>query len=167
MNTKQIAVAAIIAATKLAMNMVFHPISFGPINFRVSNALLGTLPFIGMPGVVAFFIAGIWTNATSPLGPIDLVSPFIGAIFNYIIILAARRENARLIFGAMVLYGVGIGVWVGWMLNYALGLPLIAMIADVALSNTFVSAILAYPVYETLKRIIPTHFPGLAQDLKA
>lgn len=167
MNIKQLAVAAIFAALKLVLNTVFAGIAFGPLNFRVSNALLGSIPFTGYAGVLAFFISGIWTNMSSPLGPIDLVSPFIGAFFNILLVKAAQTGKNKLIFSAMVAYGVGVGIWVGYILNYAYGLPMLAMMANVAVSNTVVSAVLAYPVFKVLEKTIPAAFPAFAEELKA
>jgi len=166
LTTKQIALATVFAALKLALNMVFHGISFGAFNFRISNALLGTLPFTGWAGVLAFFISGLWTNSTSPLGLIDMISPFIGLVFSSIIVLAGKTQNDKLIFGAMVLYGTGIGLWVGYMLNAVYGLPLILMMVNVVISNTVVSALAAFPVYKAMNKVMDTHFKAHYQDLR-
>ncbi|MBT3318426.1 MAG: QueT transporter family protein [Clostridia bacterium] len=68
-----IAEAGIIAALYFALTMAAQPISFGPLQVRISEALC-ILPFFTPAAIPGLFIGVVLSNLVgSPLGPYDIV----------------------------------------------------------------------------------------------
>lgn len=72
MSTRKIAFAAIIAAVYAALTMVLAPISYGPLQFRISEVLC-ILPFFFPFSVWGLFIGCIIANLLSAYGAMDIV----------------------------------------------------------------------------------------------
>lgn len=156
-NTKFLAIGGAIAAIYATLCFVFAPIAFGPVQFRVAEALT-VLPFFNWVAVPGLFIGCIIANMFSPFGIIDvLVGSFaslIGAVGTYMI---GRKVKNRmlaialapmppvvansLIIGAMLSATSGQGLHWGTFLAFAgqifleelavcyiLGIPLILLI---------------------------------------
>lgn len=51
-RTVLVATAAVYAAMYVVLALAFSPISYGVINLRVANILMGLVPLIGWPAVV-------------------------------------------------------------------------------------------------------------------
>lgn len=75
--------AAVIAAVYAAVTIVLQPISFGPFQVRISDALLPLpyIPYFGFPAVIGLTIGCFIANMVSPYGVIDIV---IGTITNFV-----------------------------------------------------------------------------------
>jgi uncharacterized membrane protein len=158
MNSKKFTLAIIIGALYVAMVQVFQPISFGPIQFRVANGLLGLVPFIGWVAVPTWLIAVMISNLTSPLGWLDLVTPFISAVLVALIVVVRRNDYA--VFSAMVVYSIGVALWVSYELTVVYSIPFLITFVYVAVGNTAASAFLAFIIYRALKPIFKTYFVG-------
>ena len=63
---------AMIAAIYVILNIIFAPISYGPIQVRIAEALV-VLPFIDPSAIIGLFIGCILANAYGGLGIIDIV----------------------------------------------------------------------------------------------
>jgi len=71
-KTRFITQAAVIAAAYAALSLVFAPISFGAVQFRVSEVLT-LLPLFTPAAIPGLFIGCIIANLASPFGIIDIV----------------------------------------------------------------------------------------------
>ncbi len=71
-NTRQLALAAIIAALYATLTMVLYPLSYGPVQFRISEALT-VLPFLFPAATPGLFVGCLIANLMSGYGPIDVV----------------------------------------------------------------------------------------------
>lgn len=72
LTTRKLAAAAVVAAAYAALTMLLAPLSYGPVQFRVSEALC-ILPAI-MPCTAWGLFAGcIIANLLSAAGPLDIV----------------------------------------------------------------------------------------------
>ena len=71
-STKSLTRAGMIAALYAALTLIFQPISYGPIQLRVSEALT-LLPFLYPGSVWGLFIGCIVTNIISPYGVLDMI----------------------------------------------------------------------------------------------
>ena len=69
---RKIAFAAVIAAVYAALTMLLAPISYGVLQFRISEVLC-ILPFFFPPAVWGLFVGCAIANIISVLGPIDIV----------------------------------------------------------------------------------------------
>lgn len=71
---------ALIAAIYTTINILFAPISYGPIQFRIAEAL-AVLPFIDRAAIGGLFLGCILANLWGGLGIVDILG---GSIFTFI-----------------------------------------------------------------------------------
>lgn len=64
-NSKTLTKAAIIAALYAALTLLVYPFSYGPIQFRISEALT-ILPFFMPEAIIGLFVGCIISNLLSP-----------------------------------------------------------------------------------------------------
>lgn len=87
-NLRKILISATIAGIYAALTFALMPISFGPINFRISEALT-LLPFFSPYAVAGVTLGCLISNILSPYGIIDMVlgtlATFIAALLTYYI----------------------------------------------------------------------------------
>jgi uncharacterized membrane protein len=63
---------AMIAAIYVVLNIIFAPISYGPIQVRIAEALV-VLPFIDPSAIIGLFLGCILANVIGPLGMVDIM----------------------------------------------------------------------------------------------
>ena len=72
-NIRKIAFAGVIGALYAALTLVLAPISYGPLQFRIAEALT-ILPFFFPSTVWGLFVGCIIANLGSPYGIIDIIA---------------------------------------------------------------------------------------------
>lgn len=86
MNARYLTNAGLIAAVYVALTMALAPISFGPVQFRVSEALC-ILPYFCPEAVPALFVGCLLANFLGGAVPMDIIfgslATLIGAIGSY------------------------------------------------------------------------------------
>jgi uncharacterized membrane protein len=121
MNTKRVVRIALIAALYAVFTIVLAPISYGFIQFRVSEMLKVFVlfdPFLSLGiGIGTFF-----ANLASPqVGGYELIfmpiTDIVGGLFAYFIYHALKRHYPVV---PMAIYAITTGIAVGFML-YSLG----------------------------------------------
>ncbi|MEM4213631.1 MAG: QueT transporter family protein [Candidatus Methanomethylicaceae archaeon] len=150
LTSRDIAKAAVIAALYVALVWALTPISFGAVQIRVSNALIGIVPLVGMPAVFGITLGVLIGNIPSPLGPVDLLS----AIPTFIALLIIMRLKDRSVLLGLAIYSVILSAWVVMLLNYAFGVPFLITFVYLLAGIGFATAVLGYLVYRTLRRLI-------------
>ncbi|MEM3434184.1 MAG: QueT transporter family protein [Candidatus Methanomethyliaceae archaeon] len=150
LSSRDIAKAAIIAALYVALVWALTPISFGAVQIRVSNALIGIVPLVGMPAVFGITLGVLIGNIPSPLGPVDLLS----AIPTFIALLIIMRLKDRSVLLGLAIYSLILSAWVGMLLNYAFGVPFLITFVYLLAGIGFATAVLGYLVYRTLRSLI-------------
>ncbi len=125
MTTKRFTQIAMIAAVYAVISVVLTPLSYGPVQVRIAEALT-MLPLIWKPAVPALTIGCLITNAvgvmTGVTGPIDIIvgtlATFLAAVCTY------RLRNIRLagipflsILMPVLFNAVFVGLELAWMLN--------------------------------------------------
>ena len=63
---------AMIAAIYVVLNIIFAPISYGPIQVRIAEILV-ILPFIDSSAIIGLFLGCILANVIGPLGMVDVI----------------------------------------------------------------------------------------------
>lgn len=147
-----VATAAVYAAMYVVLSLVFSPISYGVINLRVANILMGLVPLIGWPAVLGQALGVFIANQPAfgdPLGPIDLVNVIPSLIFAWV----AWRLRRRSVFLGLTLYSIALGLSVSYALNYAFGLPLLVEIPQVTVGIFLATAVLGYILYKAVGRL--------------
>ena len=76
LQTKQISLIAIYAALYAVLVNVIPGLSFGVLNLRMADALLGAVPLLGIAGVLGHTLGVFVGNLPSPFGVIDLLNRF-------------------------------------------------------------------------------------------
>jgi len=61
-----------IAAIYVVLNIIFAPISYGPIQVRIAEILV-ILPFIDSSAIIGLFLGCILANVIGPLGMVDVI----------------------------------------------------------------------------------------------
>ena len=108
--------AAAIAAIYVVLTLILAPISFGPIQFRISEALC-ILPFFTPAAVPGVFIGCFLSNLLCGAAPLDVVfgslATLIGAIGSYML-----RDKKWLVCVPPILSNT---VIIPWVLRFAYG----------------------------------------------
>jgi len=135
MKTKQIALTAMFAALYYVLGIVFQPISFGAIQIRVACALIPLIYLFGSPATIGITIGHLLFNIGSPLGSLDLYSPFIFLIPRILI----QKYGVK----AMPIHTVVVGGWVSYILS-TFGLPFLPVFLTVSIGEFIAEWYLGY-----------------------
>jgi uncharacterized membrane protein len=134
---RRVAIAGVVGALYVVLSLAVAPIAFGPIQFRVGEALKPLV--IKYPVVIpAFGIGTVIINLFSPFaGALELVfMPLVDVTGGVLCYLVARRIGTT--FGtylASLIYALWTAAGVGVVLTVATGLPYLAAFASVAVSE--------------------------------
>lgn len=148
MTTKRMLQGAIIAAIYAVLTILLAPISYGPMQVRVSEALT-ILPALTPAGIPGLFVGCLVSNILGPYGIVDVV---VGSAASLLAAIASYRlkEKPLLVPLPPVVFN---GVLIGGMLHFAYGVPnLPACMAWVALGQLIACYGLGYPLLKLLKR---------------
>ncbi len=146
-----VATAAVYAAMYDVLALAFSPISYGVINLRVANVLMGLVPLIGWPAVIGQALGVFIANQPAlgdPLGPIDLVNVVPSLVFAWIVWKLRKKS----VFLGLTLYSVALGVSVSFALNFAFNLPLVVGIPQVTAGIFLATAVLGYALYKAVEK---------------
>ncbi len=141
MKTKDLSIITVYAALYAAMVIVFSPISFAALQFRLAGVL--------RPGIakkkelaIGYALGVVVANLFSPiLGVYELVfMPLMSLISGLVGYgLAQRFEGDYVICGVVV--ALIIPVSVSWMLNKVLTLPMIVTLPGLIISEQIINAL--------------------------
>lgn len=152
-QTKNIAIIAIYAALYAALVVVLGAFSYGPVNLRVADAMLGVVPLLGLAGVLGHTLGVFVANIFSTAGPLDLLNTIPSFVMSFVVYYVYKRtKNDYTVIGTCIAYSIVIGTTVGWMLSYLYGLPLLVTIAWVAVGNIIATVLIGWPVFKALKK---------------
>lgn len=144
MKSKQIALTGIFAGLYYVLGIVFQPISFGVIQVRVACALIPLIGIFGYPATIGITIGHLLFNIGSPLGSLDLLSPFVFLIPRLLI----QKYGVKM----MPIHTLSVGVWVAYILS-TFGLPFIPIFLTVTIGETVAEWFLGYILlYDQVKK---------------
>jgi uncharacterized membrane protein len=115
MATKTVTRAALVAAVYVVLTVVLAPLSFGPLQFRISE-MLKPLALFAPWFAWAFALGTGLANLWSPFGPWDYVAmPLVDALAAWLCWkLRARPVTALLVQAAVISVGVAVfPLWLG------------------------------------------------------
>lgn len=152
-TTKRIVRTAVIAALYAVLTLVLAPISYGNIQFRISEIMV-LLAFFD-----PFYIGGLTLGCfvANILGPNGIVDVIFGTIATFISVYGIsmirkyikNERNALAI--ASLLPAICNGLIIGWELNYLYQLPLWISVFQVAVGEFVVVTLLGIPVISIIK----------------
>lgn len=141
-----ITTSAIIAALYAALTIVLSGLSYGQVQFRVSE-ILTVLPYFTPAAIPGLFIGCILGNLTSPFGPIDIIT---GSLASLLAAFLSRKMPKRWLVPLPPV--ICNGIIVGTELHFIANLPLIATMLYVALGEAVICYGLGYPFLLVLEK---------------
>ncbi|ETI87923.1 MAG: Citrulline cluster-linked protein [Clostridium butyricum DORA_1] len=152
-TTKRLVRTAVIAALYAVLTLFLAPISYGSIQFRISEIMV-LLAFFD-----PFYIGGLTLGCfvANILGPNGMVDAVFGTIATFISVYAIsitgkyiKSDTKALIVSSLwpVIFN---GLIIGWELNYLYQFPLVLSILQVACGEFVVVAIVGVPVMKLIK----------------
>jgi len=150
-KTIYIVKAGIIAAIYFVLTWVFGAISYGPIQFRISEALV-ILPMLEPAAVPGLFIGCLFANLGSPFGIVDILGgSFVTLIAAYF--TSKTKVFYKGIIPPIVLNGILVSIWV----SRFTGIPYLISVAYISLSEALVTSILGYIIFIIYKKAKETY----------
>ncbi|MDM8534934.1 QueT transporter family protein [Clostridiaceae bacterium HSG29] len=143
-KTNYIVKTAIIAALYAAVTILLAPISYGPIQFRVSEVMV-LLVFIDRKYLTGLVLGCFFANMLSQAGIYDMVFGTLATLIALLGIVAIRKifgDNLRSLFIASLSPVIVNGLIIGWMLSYLYQLPLMLTAFQVGIGEFGVVSIL-------------------------
>lgn len=151
--TKKLVKAALVAAIYAALTIVLAPISYGPVQFRLSEVLV-LLAFIDPFYIVGLTIGCLLANILGGLGIMDIV---FGTLATFLSVSAIsltakyiKSKKLSLIIASLC-PTIFNGVIIGWMLNYVLGVPLVLTMLQVGIGEFVVVTVVGVPVFKLIQ----------------
>ena len=135
-----------IAALYAALTVVLAPISYGPVQFRVSEALT-LLPFYIPEAIPGLFVGCIFANFFGGFGLVDMVFGSLATLIAAVLTLKSRN----IFVGALwpVLSNM---IIIGAMLHYLIDVPLIATCIYVGLGEAGACYLVGVPLMKILEK---------------
>ncbi len=134
---RRVAIAGVVGALYVVLSLAVAPIAFGPVQFRVGEALKPLV--IKYPVVIpAFGVGTVIINLFSPFaGALELAfMPLVDVTGGVLCYLVARGIGGALgTYLASLLYALWTAAGVGVVLTVVAGLPYLAAFASVAVSE--------------------------------
>ena len=145
-TTKRIAASAVTGALYAVLTLVLAPISYGPLQFRVSEVLC-IMPFLIPESALGLFVGCILANIYTG-NVFDIIFGSLATLIAAVLSAKAKKEwtaclwpvvSNSLIVGAVLSFAYGIGVY-----------PL--CILQIALSEAAVMFLIGYPALKYLEK---------------
>jgi uncharacterized membrane protein len=138
---------AIIAALYVVLTMVLAPISYGPIQVRISEALT-VLPVIFPEAIPALFIGAMIANVGSPLGLVDIIG---GSSVTLLAAVATwyLRHNIRLALLPPVLFNAFL---ISIYVRHLLGWPYLLTVLSIGAGQVIAVYVLGWPLLKFLQK---------------
>ena len=138
-KTRFMVQAAFLAAIYVALTVAFAPISYGPVQVRISE-MLTVLPFFTPAAIPGLFIGAVIANAYGGLGIIDMVVGSSATLVAALLTCKVRKKALAPLPPVLVN-----AVIIGAMLTYLFQLPLVPTMIYVGLGQTVACYGLGYP----------------------
>jgi uncharacterized membrane protein len=153
LQTKEIALIAIYAALYAVLVVEIPGLSYGPLNLRVADAMLGAVPLLGIAGVLGHTLGVFVGNIPSPLGLIDMLNTIPSFAMAFLVYYMYRQtKNDYSVLATSVVYSAVLGTTVGWMLSAPFNIPLPLSILYVFLGNLIMTTLVGWPLFKILKK---------------
>jgi uncharacterized membrane protein len=156
MNTKEISLTAVFAALYAMIVIIFAPISYGPIQLRVADALIPLSAYLGIPVIYGVTLGAIIANTYWFISPIDVI---FGSLANLLASFIIYKYKERIIpasLTASFIIGLMVGgyLWLFFPAPDILGItlpPVLAMITSITLSSIIAITVLGLGLLNLIK----------------
>jgi len=141
-----VARAGIIAAVYYVITMFIAPIAYGPVQFRISEALT-LLPFIDPAAILGLTVGVFFANFASPLGLVDILGGSALTLIAAFLTFKCKNKFFAMI-PPIVVNAFGVALYVA----PAYDLPYWPTVGYIAFGQTVVIGLLSIPILELYKR---------------
>lgn len=157
MNTDRIVKTAIVAAIYAALTIGLSPLSYGPIQFRLSEVLI-LLAFVNSDYIVGLTIGCLIANLLGPYGLADIAfGTFATLVSAYLVNLTPKLiKNKYAIWVASLWPVLANAVIVGLMLNIFFKLPFLLCMLEVGIGEFGVVTVVGVPLF----KLVLSKYPG-------
>lgn len=145
-KTRYLAQAGLVAAVYAVSTMLLAPISYGPVQIRVSEALT-ILPAIFPGAIPGLFIGCAISNLLSGYGILDIVFGSLATLVAAF--LTSRLSNKWLVPLPPVIINA---VVVGALISYVAALPFVPTMLSVGFGQLIACYAIGVPLYVFLKK---------------
>jgi len=145
MNTRDLMKTVIVAALYAALTVGLAPISYGPMQFRLSE-LLVVLAFIDKKYIPGLVLGCAIANMFSPFGIVDVI---VGTIATFISVYAMSKTKNLFL---ATLWPTINCVFIGAELYYVAGFPFWLTTLYVAVGEFAVVTVIGYPLFKLLMK---------------
>ncbi|MDR1378270.1 MAG: QueT transporter family protein [Synergistaceae bacterium] len=142
---KSLALGSVVAALYAVLTITLAPISYGPVQFRVSEALT-LLPFYFPEAIPGLFVGCFIANFFGGNGMLDV---FVGS-FATLAAAYLSRKMPRLWLATLPPILVNMAA-IGTLLHYLLGVPLWSTVFYVGIGQMGACVLLGYPLMKALE----------------
>ena len=147
-GTKYILEGAVIAAIYAALTIALAPISYGPMQVRISEALT-VLPVFTPAAIPGLFIGCFVSNIVGPYGAVDMIC---GSLATLIAALLTYKLKKKIWLAPLPPVVVN-GIVIGCMLHFAYGVPnLPACMAWVAVGEAVACYAIGMPLIKLFEK---------------
>lgn len=153
LKTEKIVIIAVVAALYAVLTLALSPISFGPIQFRVSEVMT-LLPLLGKGYIISLTIGCFLANLFGPVGIIDVIFGTLATLISaYLVYITGKSmKNKKMCVLIASLWPTIINaIIIGIILNVTLGFPLILSMLEVGFGQFVVITIVGVPLFKLLE----------------
>ncbi|MBM6860155.1 QueT transporter family protein [Clostridium saudiense] len=146
--TKRIVVTGVIAAIYTVLTLILAPISFGPVQFRLSEVMV-LLAFLDPLYIIGLTLGCLISNMLGGFGIMDIVfgslATFMSCVAMYWTRSTIKNSKASLLV-ASIWPTVFNGVIIGWVLHVTINVPMFITMVQVALGEFVVVTVIGVPL---------------------
>lgn len=146
--TKRIVVTGVIAAIYTVLTLILAPISFGPVQFRLSEVMV-LLAFVDPLYIIGLTLGCLVSNMLGGFGIMDIVfgslATFMSCVAMYWTRSTIKNSKASLLV-ASIWPTVFNGVIIGWVLHVTINVPMFITMVQVALGEFVVVTVIGVPL---------------------
>lgn len=152
MVTKRLVRGGLIAALYVVVTYALAPVSFGPLQFRASEALT-VLPILYPEAIPALFVGVLLSNILGGLGLADIIggslTTLLAAYVTY------RYRQSVIAYLSPILFNAFL---ISLYLHMLFDLPYLLTVLSIGASEAVVVLILGYPLIRLLKKHLSNDF---------
>ncbi len=148
------------AALTILQTISMGPLTYGPIQVRLSDALLPTAMVTGIPAAIGLAIGCIIANMYYYLSPLDVV---LGSIANFIAAYLSYKFSKGKAIVAGLLSAVSVALIVGTYLSYLFNLNIFIVILWVGVGEFISTVLVGVPLTKALEKAFRDHLRELIE----
>jgi len=147
-NTTTLALAIVYAALYTALTVGLTPLSYGPVQVRIADAMVALVPIFGWAGILGHTAGVFIANIFSTAGLLDLLN----TIPSFAMAMVIWKLRNRSVLAGTILYSIVLAGTVGAMLSYLYGLPQLETYIYVLIGILVATTGIGYPLYKAIKK---------------